>query len=106
MPSSDFGCLIGAMKNMMYGTLCTEFYDADKKMAPPDEVDFYKTLFKTADLILEPMCGSGRLLIPLLREGYTVHGIDNSSDMLKSCRERAAAFGLEPTLIEARIEEA
>lgn len=89
----------------MYGTLCTEFYDADKKFAPQDEIDFYQSIFKKDDLILEPMCGSGRLLIPLLQAGYMVHGIDNSHAMLKSCKERAEKQGLKPTLFENKIEE-
>lgn len=90
---------------MMYGTLCTEFYNADKKFATQDEVDFYKSLFNRSDLILEPMCGSGRLLIPLMQEGYTIHGIDNSPQMLKSCKERASKFGLAPILFEGKIEQ-
>lgn len=89
----------------MYGTLCTEFYDADKKFAPPIEIDFYKSIFKKNHRLLEPMCGSGRLLIPLLKEGYAVDGIDNSPFMLKSCKERAAKLGLKPKLVEAKIED-
>lgn len=89
---------------MMYGKLCTKFYDADKKFASPEEVNFYGGIFSKNDLILEPMCGSGRLLIPLLQAGYTVHGLDNSSDMLNSCRNRASEFGLQPTLFEDEVE--
>ncbi len=89
---------------MMYGPLCTEFYDADKKFAPQEEVDFYKQIFNKNDLILEPMCGSGRLLIPLMQLGYTVNGCDSSASMLKSCKERAARLGLQPELFETAIE--
>lgn len=89
---------------MTYGTLCTEFYDADKKFASADEINFYKSLFNKNDLILEPMCGSGRLLIPLMEEGYTVHGIDSSPQMLKSCKERASNLGLTPVLFEEKME--
>ncbi len=90
---------------MMYGTLCTEFYDADKKFAGADEIHFYSSFFdKKESLILEPMCGSGRLLIPLMQEGFNIHGMDNSIPMLKSCRERAAKLGLKPTLFEQSIE--
>jgi 2-polyprenyl-3-methyl-5-hydroxy-6-metoxy-1,4-benzoquinol methylase len=90
---------------MMYGTLCTEFYDADKKFATSDEINFYKSIFDKNTLLLEPMCGSGRLLIPLMQEGYTIHGIDSSSHMLKSCQERASKFGLTPILFEEKIED-
>ncbi len=91
---------------MMYGSLCTEFYDADKKFATSEEVNFYKSLFKKSDLLLEPMCGSGRLLIPLMQEGYAIYGLDNSHDMLESCKKRAGQFGLTPILYEEKIETA
>lgn len=89
---------------MMYNTLCTEFYDIDKQFAPADEVDFYKHFFNKKDLILEPMCGSGRLLIPLIQEGYSIHGVDNSTSMLNSCKERAAKLGITSILFETSIE--
>lgn len=74
-----------------YNKLCTEFYDADKLTADIDseEVSFYKQKLATTDLILEPMCGSGRLLIPLLQLGYNVEGLDTSEPMLYNCQQRA-----------------
>jgi len=50
------------------------------------------------------MCGSGRLLISLMQEGFNIYGIDNSIPMLKSCRARSAKLGLKPTLFEQFIE--
>jgi len=88
----------------MYGHLCTKFYDIDKQFASLEEIKFYKNFFDKNDLLLEPMCGSGRLLLPLLQEGYSVHGIDNSVDMLNSCKERAVNLGLKPVLFERSIE--
>ena len=38
----------------MYGNLCTEFYDIDKKFSPPDEIAFYKRFLDKKNLILEP----------------------------------------------------
>ncbi|EKD71414.1 MAG: methyltransferase [uncultured bacterium] len=89
---------------MMYGELCTKFYDADKQFASTEEIYFYKKLFNNNDLLLEPMCGSGRLLIPLMQAGFTIHGIDNSSEMLKSCKKRASELGLQPILYENAVE--
>lgn len=88
----------------MYGDLCTEFYDIDKPFATSDEIDFYKQFLDKDKLILEPMCGSGRLLIPLMQEGYQIHGLDNSKPMLGNLRKRAKALGLQPVLFEALIE--
>ena len=89
---------------MMYHKLCTEFYDIDKKFASSNEVNFYTQYIRKNDLILEPMCGSGRLLIPLAQAGYSIHGVDNSSSMLASCKERALKLGLSLTLFEEPIE--
>lgn len=88
----------------MYQTLCTEFYDIDKRFAEADEVNFYKQFLDKNKLILEPMCGSGRLLIPLMQEGYQIHGVDNSAPMLENCKNRAAEAELEPVLFEESIE--
>lgn len=67
-----------------YLNLCTEFYDLTKAEAGPKEVAFYEKLLGTAKgPILEAMCGSGRLLIPLLKEGLVLEGVDNSSHMLQ-----------------------
>lgn len=88
-----------------YGKLCTEFYDADKKLANADggELQLYQELFSKEDSILEPMCGSGRLLIPLLQLGYDVEGFDDSTHMLESCKQRAKKIGLNPILYQNTI---
>jgi hypothetical protein len=72
-----------------YRELCQRFYDADKGFAGADEVRWYASrLPRDAGPVLEAMCGSGRLLVPLLREGFHVHGADDSAAMLASCEAR------------------
>lgn len=89
-----------------YGKLCTEFYDLDKPEAPPDALAFYLEHARRADgPILEPMCGSGRFLLPLLAAGFDVEGADISPDMLNACRARAAASKLTPVLHEQSVAE-
>jgi SAM-dependent methyltransferase len=87
----------------MYGPLSTEFYDLNKPYASHEEIIAYKSLVKSSDLILEAMCGSGRLLIPLLQEGLLVHGVDNSADMLASCRQRAQEKSVSPIVWNADV---
>lgn len=89
---------------MMYGELCTEFYDEDKQFANKDELQLYQEVFKRTDLLFEPMCGSGRLLIPLMQLGYNVHGLDSSASMLASCKHRAVELNLKPILSECSFE--
>jgi SAM-dependent methyltransferase len=78
-----------------YGKLSTEFYDLDKPEAPPDAFDFYEAFARDASgPIHEPMCGSGRFLLPLLAQGYDISGSDTSPDMLDACRTHAGHRGL------------
>lgn len=89
-----------------YGSLCTEFYDIDKREPPPDAFDFYLAEAERArGAILEPMCGSGRFLLPLLARGFDVEGSDASPQMLASCRARAQQLGLRPGLKEERLDQ-
>ena len=86
-----------------YNKLCTEFYDNDKALADNEELEFYNQILSKDMLILEPMCGSGRLLIPMLKEGYKVHGVDNSIHMLASCRKRLKEHNLTTELFTDSI---
>lgn len=43
---------------------------------------------------LEIGCGSGRLLLPLLQEGFTVDGLELSREMLDLCRQQSPHSGL------------
>lgn len=88
-----------------YGNLCTEFYDADKQLADADELQLYQELFSKETPILEPMCGSGRALIPLLQLGYDIEGFDISTHMLKRCKQRAEKLGLNPTLFQNTVDK-
>lgn len=44
--------------------------------------------------LLEVGCGLGTLLVPLLRRGYWVTGLDAQTQAVTSCRERLASAGL------------
>lgn len=88
-----------------YGRLSTAFYDLDKPAAPPDAVAFYLARARSSNgPVLEPMCGSGRFLLPLLQAGVAVEGVDASPEMLAACRRRAKALGLVATLHEQSLE--
>lgn len=88
-----------------YGPLCTEFYDNDKPFAPADAVEFYmQRAFAAGGPVLEPMCGSGRFLLPLLRSGIEVEGVDDAFDMLEACRRHAAKRQLKPVLYKQSVE--
>ena len=69
-----------------YGPLSARFYDADKPHAPAAELAFYvAALPRAAGGVLEPMCGSGRLLVPLIDAGFgevinVLEGFEGSLD--------------------------
>lgn len=65
-----------------YGSLCTEMYELLHAEAPPDELAFYLSYAQTGQKILEPMCGSGRFLVPFAQRGLDIVGADSSEEML------------------------
>lgn len=89
-----------------YGHLCTLFYDAVKPVAPDAEVDWYaQHLPPDAGLLLELMCGSGRLLVPLVAKGLKLHGVDASAAMLASCEARLAVRELAAPLFRQDLTQ-
>lgn len=77
------------MKKNDYGSLCTEMYELLHKEAPEDELAFYLSYARPGMSILEPLCGSGRFLVPFLRRGLSIQGMDNSREMLDRLLEKA-----------------
>jgi SAM-dependent methyltransferase len=74
---------------------------AEFNAADPDELAFYQgVVVRDGQPALDLACGAGRLLLPLLRAGLDVDGVDYSPDMLSHCRELAAREGLEPRLYQ------
>lgn len=89
-----------------YKSLCTEFYDLDKPNAPADAFEFYSNeILNHPQPAFEPMCGSGRFLIPLLKSGFDIEGADASKEMLDVCRRKAESADLNSVLHYNLIQE-
>ena len=71
-------------KQNYYGGLCTEMYEILHEKAPQDELNFYLSYAGKDKKILEPLCGSGRFLVPFMERGFDISGIDSSKGHL--CR--------------------
>jgi SAM-dependent methyltransferase len=72
---------------------------AEFGVVAPKELAFYRTIIeRDGQPALDLACGTGRLLLPLLRAGLDVDGCDLSADMLALCREQAAREGLAARL--------
>jgi SAM-dependent methyltransferase len=83
-------------------------YDADFGTIE-DDISFYRELARRCGgPILEPMCGSGRLLVALARGGYRMSGVDVSPALLAQARRHLADAGLlgQVALLEADIRHA
>lgn len=89
-----------------YKDLCTQVYDLSKPKAPENSYAFYRDYARaTKGPILEPMCGTGRFLLPLVAEGFDVRGFDGSESMLKSLDEKAKKLGLKPRVWHGFLED-
>ncbi|WP_033956974.1 class I SAM-dependent methyltransferase [Psychroserpens jangbogonensis] len=69
------------------------------------DLDFYKRwLPKNKNArILELCCGTGRLTIPIAKDGYDISGVDNMPSMLEQAKTKASEGGLDVEFIEADI---
>jgi SAM-dependent methyltransferase len=75
------------------------YYDIAFSYDLSGEIQFFTRCFHThADgevkRILEPACGSGRLVLPLARSGYYVLGYDISEEMVAYTRDKIERAGL------------
>ncbi len=77
--------------------LIAPFYDIEHAQFDED-VDLYLNFAEARGVhggpLLELACGSGRLLVPLARAGYSVTGVDASGRMLELARRALEAEGL------------
>ncbi len=86
------------------------YYDIVFDADTPREADFLEAIWQRHGTpgkrrrVLEPACGSGRLLLELARRGWQVDGFDGSAAMLDHARERLAAAGFKAGLWLDRLQ--
>ena len=69
------------------------------------DLQFYKRWLpknKNAN-VLQLCCGTGRLTLPIAKDGYDISGVDYTSSMLEQAKEKASKRGLKVKFIEANI---
>ena len=54
---------------------------------------------------LDLACGSGKHLVPYLKEGILIHGVDSSPTMLENCRKRLAEVNLTTELYCQKMQD-
>ena len=73
---------------------------------PPAELSLLRTFLQsTPGPSLEIGSGSGRLLLPLLQEGFTVDGLEPSAEMIELCRQAASQKNLPVTLYQGDMDD-
>lgn len=71
-----------------------------------DDIELYQGLIeKAGGPVLDAGCGTGRLLLPLLRAGIDIDGSDASADMLEWCRRNAESEQLSVDLFPQAMHE-
>jgi SAM-dependent methyltransferase len=69
-------------------------------------LNFYMGLARQADgPVLDIACGTGRIMLPCLRLGLDVEGLDLYDGMLDRLRQKAAAEQIEPRLHRADMSD-
>ena len=77
-----------------------EFYDAEFAGRDRELPFLRKYAAQARGPVLEVACGTGRLTLPLAREGADISGLDVSRPMLERARKKSAAEGLRVEWIE------
>lgn len=62
------------------------------------EIGYFRRYVVADQPALDLACGTGRLLLPYVRDGLDVDGCDVSADMIELCLEAARREGLAPSL--------
>lgn len=83
-----------------------EYYDLEHPACERDpDYRFYVDLGRrTQGPILELGCGTGRLLVPILRAGSDIDGLDDSRPMVTALRDRLRGEGLETAVHEQSMD--
>jgi SAM-dependent methyltransferase len=83
------------------------FYDPDVGDFDADLRMYEQFAVRCSSPILELGCGTGRVLIPLARQGYRITGVDSSTAMLERARAKIAEENLieRVTLLEQEMRD-
>src|SRR5258708_8129700 len=74
--------------------LVAPFYDTEHRHFDEDLSLYSNFAALCGSPLLELACGSGRLLVPLAREGFELTGVDTSASMLKLAQEALEQAGV------------
>jgi len=85
--------------------LLAQLYDWEHDTFTSDVELYTSVAQRTGGPVLEPACGTGRVLEPLARRGLQVVGFDSSPDMLARARDRLADLSGRATVSLADLRD-
>lgn len=86
-----------------YGELSTMLYEHTKPIgfSIAGDIEYYTEKLKNlSGRVLEAGVGTGRMLIPLIKEGITIDGVDISAEMLAQCKINMEKHNVNAELYE------
>lgn len=84
----------------------SKLYDYWSPHIDEEEMAFYREAISRAKgKVLDLACAAGRLLLPFLKEGFDIEGVDSSHVMIDLLRKKAVKAKLNPTLYCQKLEE-
>ena len=79
---------------------------AEFNLPEPQELGYFRAAIrKFGEPVLDLGCGTGRILLPLLADGFDVDGSDISADMIAKARMRAKKHDFTPRLAVQPMHE-
>jgi SAM-dependent methyltransferase len=82
-----------------------EFYDLEFAARDAEIPFFRRHASRAAGPVLEIACGTGRLTLPIARDGVDITGLDVSRPMLEQARRKSAAANLPVAWVEQDCRE-
>lgn len=86
-----------------YGELSTKLYEHTKPVGYSIDGDieyYYEKLKNLTGRVLEAGVGTGRMLIPFIKNGITIDGVDISAKMLAQCKINMKKYNVTADLYE------
>jgi ubiquinone/menaquinone biosynthesis C-methylase UbiE len=89
--------------NWGYDKTLAEIYDLCWPENVINDLLFYKKFIENKNSVLELASGTGRLLLPYLKSGINIDGLDFSSEMLDICKNKLKSANLETNLFNQNM---
>ncbi len=93
--------------NYEYYGMMAEFWDLFRGDTSTWEDRFFylDVVKKYGQPVLDVGCGTGRILLDFMGQGFDIDGIDNSPDMLALCKQKSEKLNLKPTVYQQEMDK-